>query len=301
VKKHAIATCLILAATIGAARAQTLTDAAWTVSSHEQLPPTGFWSAELVFQSQTANAGGFDVAGYWDWVHLPLPPSAFGRLYFTGMMDNQGMLSLDDVAIAAHPVYGGPSGIGMASYSASVDATGSVITSGQWPASGSPYGTFVAVQESPGTAFCFGLSCPCGNHSIAGCLNSAATGALMYASGTASVTNDDMVLTVQSLPPSKNAILFMGGGQAPAMPFGDGLFCVSPGPASICRFPVQNSGATGVLTQGPGIVAYSQTLPPVRHIDPGDTWNFQAWYRDPGGPCGSSFNLSSGLSVTFTP
>jgi hypothetical protein len=34
----------------------------------------------------------------------------------------------------------------------------------------------------------------------------------------------------------------------------------------------------------------------------GDTRRFQVWYRDPvGGPCGSAFNLTQGVEVSFTP
>ena len=34
----------------------------------------------------------------------------------------------------------------------------------------------------------------------------------------------------------------------------------------------------------------------------GDVRSFQGWYRDPmGGPCGSEFNLTNGLTVTFMP
>ena len=34
----------------------------------------------------------------------------------------------------------------------------------------------------------------------------------------------------------------------------------------------------------------------------GDTRYFQVWYRDPiGGPCGSGFNLTSGVEATFAP
>ena len=40
---------------------------------------------------------------------------------------------------------------------------------------------------------------------------------------------------------------------------------------------------------------------PAPNIQPGDTWNFQMWYRDPMGPCGNGFNLSSGWTTTFTP
>jgi len=37
-------------------------------------------------------------------------------------------------------------------------------------------------------------------------------------------------------------------------------------------------------------------------IHPGETWHFQAWFRDGNGsPCGGLSNLSSAYSVTFTP
>ena len=36
-------------------------------------------------------------------------------------------------------------------------------------------------------------------------------------------------------------------------------------------------------------------------VMPGDTWHFQRWYRDPAGPCGSGFNLTNGLALTFVP
>lgn len=31
----------------------------------------------------------------------------------------------------------------------------------------------------------------------------------------------------------------------------------------------------------------------------GEPWNFQGYYRDPGGPGGSGFNLTNGLSILF--
>jgi hypothetical protein len=94
----------------------------------------------------------------------------------------------------------------------------------------------------------------------------------------------------------------MGAGQL-ALAFGDGLRCVGAGGAGIFRyFPVQSSGPIGVLALGPGIVAHSQArFPAAGRIDPGDTWNFQTWFRDPTGPCGFAFNLSNAVAVTFSP
>jgi hypothetical protein len=38
---------------------------------------------------------------------------------------------------------------------------------------------------------------------------------------------------------------------------------------------------------------------PASQLTTGSTWNFQHWYRNPGGPCGNQFNLSNAISVTF--
>ena len=40
---------------------------------------------------------------------------------------------------------------------------------------------------------------------------------------------------------------------------------------------------------------------PAAWILSGQTKRFQFWYRDPVGPCGTGFNLSNALVLTFTP
>jgi hypothetical protein len=153
----------------------------------------------------------------------------------------------------------------------------------------------------PATLYCFCASgAPCGNtDASAGCANSTASGALLSASGSASVGADDLVFTATSVPTNKNGIFYMGGGTA-QIPFGDGQQCVVAGGTGIFRYaPVQNSGPTGTLVLGPGIVARSQSFAPAGRIQAGQTWNFQAWFRDPAGPCGSGFNTSNGGAVLF--
>ena len=54
-----------------------------------------------------------------------------------------------------------------------------------------------------------------------------------------------------------------------------------------------------VMTLGPGIVNLSSLFQVNFHILAGQTWNFQGWYRDPNGPCGTQFNLTNGLAITF--
>jgi hypothetical protein len=93
----------------------------------------------------------------------------------------------------------------------------------------------------------------------------------------------------------------MGPGQTQS-PFGDGQRCVFGGATGLSRFPIRNSGPGGTITEGPGIVAFSHAnFTPANHIQAGQTLNFQHWHRDVLGPCGSSFNLTNAVAVTFAP
>ena len=156
------------------------------------------------------------------------------------------------------------------------------------------------IVTGPGEAYCFGpaASCPCGNDggSCAGCGNTTGSGAILTGTGTPSVVADDLILTATPVPTGEWGVVFMAPNRI-ALPFGDGRLCAGGG---IARFALQNSGATGEYVLGPGIVAYARAnLPASRHIDPGETWNFQAWFRDPSGPCSTGYNTSNGFSVTF--
>jgi len=144
---------------------------------------------------------------------------------------------------------------------------------------------------------------PCSNSdTVAGCINSLGKGGHLNASGTASVTADDLVLTSTQLPPNQFGLMFMG--QIPKqVPFRDGQLCIGQGGTRpIYRFPAQATGAAGSYTFGPGIVAHSQQhFLPYGVISAGLTYRFQVWYRDPLGPCGSGSNLTNAASVVFQP
>jgi hypothetical protein len=152
------------------------------------------------------------------------------------------------------------------------------------------------------TPYCFGAACPCGNDSLtAGCLNGSGSGALMTASGTTVHALDDLVLTTSGVPPNQNGLFYMGP-IAVKVPFANGHRCAAPGALGLFRYPIQNAGPAGILTLGPGIIATScASFTPSGCIQPGFTWNFQAWYRDPLGPCGATFNFSSAVQATFVP
>jgi hypothetical protein len=158
---------------------------------------------------------------------------------------------------------------------------------------------FGADVPAPGFPYCHGLDCPCGNDDVlAGCANSLGRGARMQGAGTSSFTSDDLVLTVDQLPQGAWAVNYMGA-LANDVPFGDGKLCAGNG-YPLFRFPIKNSGPTGTITLGPGIVAYSQQqFGALGEITSGSTWLFQIWYRNPSGPCGAGFNTSNGYGVSF--
>ncbi|MCB9916711.1 MAG: hypothetical protein H6828_16435 [Planctomycetes bacterium] len=163
----------------------------------------------------------------------------------------------------------------------------------------------VRIAPSP-QGYCHGdLSlCPCANPGGAGqgCRNSTGQGALLSATGSISVSADDLVLHAANVPPNQFGLFIVGGGTNDVV-FGDGLRCVAPGPSGLHRFnPPTHATAGGTLSRGPGLVAASLAFPPAGQIQAGGTYYFQAWFRDPfGGPCGSGFNLTNGLEVTFVP
>jgi hypothetical protein len=151
-------------------------------------------------------------------------------------------------------------------------------------------------STEPGTRYCFGVSCPCFNNDPnAGCANSGGLGALLVSAGTTSAGTDDLRLQVSGLLPGQPALLFaannsLAGGSG--LLFGDGLRCAGGGAV---RLGVRSSSSLGEATWGPGLAAAAAW-------GGGQTRRFQCWYPDPvGSPCGSGFNFSSAVEVSFTP
>ena len=150
-------------------------------------------------------------------------------------------------------------------------------------------------------SYCYCVAgAPCGNtYPFGGCTNSTGMGAILTGTGSTSIGADTLVLSATQLPPNKFGMIYRGTTQLPNIPFNDGQRCVG---GNIRRHLVRNSGAAGIITEGPGYIALTNALtPPAGNILPGVTWTFQCWYRDGMGPCGTSANLSNGVSVLFTP
>ena len=154
------------------------------------------------------------------------------------------------------------------------------------------------------TPYCFGDEgdCPCGDSLTGGCPNTTGDGALLSGSGSTSVLLDDLVLTTTGLPQNAFAMTFMGPGPG-NVPFGNGRLCASPNGAKLFRFlPAQNSGASGSIALGTGIVDMSEVNAFAGgNITVGSTWYFQTYYRDTGSACGSGYNLSNAVRVDFQP
>lgn len=152
-----------------------------------------------------------------------------------------------------------------------------------------------------GIPYCFGngLStlCPCFNYDTggdAGCANSTGQGARLASAGSASVAADDLSFSADQLP-VQPTLLFVGNTASNlgmGLVFGDGLRCSGSG---VRRLGVRMPSATGVATWGTG-------LRELGDWNAGDVRRFQAWYRDPvGTPCGTGFNLSHGVQISFLP
>jgi len=140
-----------------------------------------------------------------------------------------------------------------------------------------------------------GGQCPCGNPGGQGegCANAGGSGAVLFGFGTASVGLDDLAFAGQQLIPSQAALLFAGinavnGGNG--IPLGDGIRCAG---GSVVRLGIQAPDGSGDASWGPGLGAMGGW-------GAGDTRRFQVWYRDPGGPCGTGFNLTNGVEVAFS-
>ena len=115
--------------------------------------------------------------------------------------------------------------------------------------------------------------------------NSSGSPAAIHGQGYATVSNNDLVLSVTQLPLHSSG-LFLASALQGSSPLGNGMLCLS---GSIFRLqPALNSGSTGAVSRSvPAQLA-------------GQTWNYQYWFRDiPAGGAGT--NLSDGLQVTFMP
>lgn len=162
---------------------------------------------------------------------------------------------------------------------------------------------FVTTLDQFYAAFCFGdgsgTACPCGNTGDLrrGCENAAATGgAYLMASGTASLSADDLNLIVRELPASVTTYFVQGSSLygAPTI-MGDGIRCHG-GPT----IATKTANASGIVTCGPA--AGDSPISTMSTILAGSTRYYQAGYVASPTLCsGAAFNWSNAVSVVWMP
>ncbi len=118
--------------------------------------------------------------------------------------------------------------------------------------------------------------------------NSVGSGALIGSNGHVSVASNSLELTAGPVPDEFG--LFFLGDSTTQVPLGDGFLCLS---GKLYRFPAELASGN-VLRHEVDFGAW----PAAGLLDPGSTWHFQAWYRDPAAG-GTGSNFSDGLTVTF--
>jgi hypothetical protein len=160
------------------------------------------------------------------------------------------------------------------------------------------------------STFCFGdgstLACPCANNGAAGhgCNNSAGTGgALMTATGAASLVADTLQFTSAGEKPTATSIFLQGNAQLGApVTFGQGLRCTG---GLLKRLYVKGAVA-GIATAptGADLSVHARSAAEGDPIAPGTTRWYETYYRDPTvlGGCSvdSTFNTSQGLIVFWS-
>jgi len=130
--------------------------------------------------------------------------------------------------------------------------------------------------------------CPCANVGTRGegCENSTRRGARLDVEGSEALSIDDLAFHGRNLPPGELVLLFAGR-PGLVQTFGDGLMCLS-GP--LTRVASDDANPQGRVTWGSGMLSAADA-------PYGVAIAFQAWYRDPNGPCGSGANLTHAVRI----
>ncbi len=138
----------------------------------------------------------------------------------------------------------------------------------------------VWVLNGSGVARNFGVGAP--NQSFA-------SGASIYYTGSVSLADDNLTLTVESATANDFGLFFYGDVRVDTPLFNGYLYI---GGTQRRLYPP-------LATDGLGRASLAldfASLPPGGAVAPGDEWFFQCWYRD-----GGSSNFSDGMSILFAP
>lgn len=126
--------------------------------------------------------------------------------------------------------------------------------------------------------------------------NSSGAVASLTASGTPSLTAADLVLNAANVPSNQFMLFILSDtpDSIPGFAGSQGTLCVGGSIIRLNNF-LQNSGPAGTAS-----LAVPFGSIPGTTVDIGETWYFQAWFRDVNGGMATS-NTTDGLQVTFAP
>ncbi|TDJ70863.1 MAG: hypothetical protein E2O39_09345 [Planctomycetota bacterium] len=128
------------------------------------------------------------------------------------------------------------------------------------------------------------------------CLSTAnSTGAVstISASGSDSISANDLVLTAGNMPDQPG--IFIAGPAAGQIPFFNGFLCIDVN--GLQRFSDAATASGGVITEA---VDLATSAPGGLNVMAGSSYFFQRWYRDPAAGGGNA-NFSDGIEIAYTP
>ncbi len=127
-------------------------------------------------------------------------------------------------------------------------------------------------------------------------LNSSGQPAVISAHGCSQVGENRLTLEATALPADRFGYFLASRTQAfrPLPPGSQGVLCLG---GNIARFARQvgSTGAAGLLTLEVDLTSIPFTPP--HSVVAGETWNFQAWFRDEN--LGATSNFTDGVAITF--
>jgi len=230
------------------------------------------------------------MMSYWRWYSNNSGASP-GADTFIIQLSNDGGSSWSDVEILG-PTGAGTSG-GWIQHMFSVSSILAPTANMQLRFLASDLGSGSIIEAAIDDLEIIDMTCDSGGSGIGtNYCQSGPNGAEISASGSASVSDNDLTLHGDNIPTNTFGLFYFGDGSANA-PLGNGTRCVSVNSATTRLGPPMNSGSSGTYSRAVDLPAPT-TGGSV--ITPGSTWYFQAWFRD-----GSSSDLTDGLQIDFTP
>jgi hypothetical protein len=144
--------------------------------------------------------------------------------------------------------------------------------------------------------YAIGASTEVGSNFCSAVLNSSGFGAHMFGTGSNVVADNSLTLNAECLPNNSSGYFFVSQGTifVPNVGSSSGNLCIGGGPVGRFLADVVNTGSGTTVSVLTDLTSLPQPTGSVAVL-PGDTYNFQYWFRD----IGSTSNFSDALAVTF--